>query len=581
MSHQQIVTYPPEPLWTEKIFKTDSGEDFLGIQSVQNNIVGYLLPGIITITTRARYYSFYSWLISEYGHGHPKGWSLNHFVKRREQAFVMANLIYHWSLGRTDRVGGLLGSNVLSKHAANFLDRDSIPYFKGKKGDDYLRASAGGYSTFAGVMNALEITHQPVDSPDELMLLPIGQKLAETFAQAIQDTDYFSKRSKYDESEQIPKKVLLEYGEQCYLNSLDHSPDGSSVLDTLFSLDSANPLPDPEQNSGPRSNMRGTLGLILEIIKQADRPVGENEFRQAIMYGLCNDYPSYKPANEFKPFIAHWQIYQMREYYVYALYALWEYFLLWLRRSGPQSLENLWHHLDQEIDLNAVPNLIRPGSIQLPNPSSVSLAEYLDLILTINGIAPGQLAERCAEYATYSQTPFSEEAIFQVLSKQRKDKVSLHIGAAWMLLVNIYLRLQGLKREDAWEGWYWARYGGARRRSPKLFLEHMASSLESGDSVLDVWIWLFRDYIVAQHTITALEKWSYRSPPANTFHFNYVEGFFEWVHNDNPSYSASRFNRAYDMLFDLGLFEVDEMGVQTLTQRGEQTLDRVLKCLHD
>ncbi len=214
MASQSKRTYPPEPLWTERIFQTNTGEDFLGLHSVQNNIVGYLLPGIITITPRARYYSFYSWLIYEYGHRHPTGWSLNRFIKRREQAFVFANLIYHWSLGRSDRVGGLLGSDVLSKHTENYKDNDSIPYYIREKGQDYLKAAAGGYSTYAGVMNALRITNRPDEDENRLELKPIGVQLAEAFAESIGDTRYFTNRSEYDEADQIPKSVLLEYGEK-------------------------------------------------------------------------------------------------------------------------------------------------------------------------------------------------------------------------------------------------------------------------------------------------------------------------------------------------------------------------------
>ncbi len=326
--------------------------------------------------------------------------------------------------------------------------------------------------------------------------------------------------------------------------------------------------------------MKGTLGLILDIINQSDKPIGENEFRQAVMYGLCPDYIAYQPLKEFQPFVAHWQMFQLREYYIYALYALWEYFLSWLRQSGPRSLEDLWEHLDRTIDLGATSKVLNAYNDDMPSPSSILLADYLELLTNLNGVEAGELNDLCDKFALSSQMPLSEEAVFQVLKRQRDGNPSLHVSAAWMLLANIYLRMRGMHLEnEIQEEGYWAVYGGARRRSPKLFLDHMNAGLDSGQSVLDVWKWLYRDYIIAQHTITALEKWNTRN--ANTFHFNYVDGLFEFVDIDRPVNSATRFNRAHDMLFDLGLFDVVESGVQNLTPLGEKTLGKVLESLND
>ena len=86
------------------------------MRAVQGNIVGYLLPGITTITPRARYYAFYSWLLAEYGQSHPRGMSLAAFIKRREQIFVLANLAWSACAADNPHEGGLLGSDELNKH---------------------------------------------------------------------------------------------------------------------------------------------------------------------------------------------------------------------------------------------------------------------------------------------------------------------------------------------------------------------------------------------------------------------------------------------------------------------------------
>ena len=45
---------PPEPI---------RGLDHLGVQAPCIALYGQLLPGITNVTDRARYYSFYSWLL--------------------------------------------------------------------------------------------------------------------------------------------------------------------------------------------------------------------------------------------------------------------------------------------------------------------------------------------------------------------------------------------------------------------------------------------------------------------------------------------------------------------------------------
>ncbi len=111
-----------------------------------------------------------------------------------------------------------------------------------------------------------------------------------------------------------------------------------------------------------------------------------------------------------------------------------------------------------------------------------------------------------------------------------------------------------------------------------LFVRDMSNSIAANHTLLDTWTWLFRDHVIAQHIVSALEKW--RARKVNTFHFNYEEGVFEWVQDDETGFSNSRFRRAYDMLYDLGLFEIDpEEDIPRLTSFGRQTLQRVLESL--
>ncbi len=51
------------PRWTKRVSIEEGGRDPLGLSRVSAIITDFLLQGIITQTYRARYYSFYCWVI--------------------------------------------------------------------------------------------------------------------------------------------------------------------------------------------------------------------------------------------------------------------------------------------------------------------------------------------------------------------------------------------------------------------------------------------------------------------------------------------------------------------------------------
>lgn len=570
MSNKNTQTKILDPVWIAPIYNDKGGEDFLGLRAVQGRITGYLLPGIITITPRARYYSFYSWLLLEYANNHPKGWSLGKFIHRREQIFALANLAYTAIAEDTPSTGGMIGLIKLRKHWKDYQEYAKIPLTV----DNYLRASLGGYGQYTGVMRSLNLIRTNEDNDDDLEVLPKGQELAQAFAKAIKQTKYYKERATYDTAQTIPRTVLEEYGKKCHLSYLSLSPDRDPILETLFAFDSKYQLPRPNSDTPTRGNMRGTLGLILDMMDQAEDGFYVYEFRRAITYGLCPDYSPYQPAQALRPILAHWQMFQLREYYVYALYNLWRYFLNWLKHAGRQSLRTFCDHLNETVDLARLGNDL---NLTLPAQSLADwpLDGWFYCLLDQQDLPQGDLPVRCEAFARQSQAPLNEDDLFWQFDEIELDDPTGYVGTTWLLLSALYLRLRGLQATATEDAWYWARNGQARRRSLSRFVEDVSSHVEARQTVLEALHRLFRDYIIAQHTITSLEKWQQRG--ANTFHFNYENGFLEWVKAGQTGFSASRFEQAYTMLSDLGLFEADENNwVPNLTPLGQQTLQRIL-----
>ena len=58
------INSTPFPQWTTEITgKNVFGEDQLGIEGAAQGYQQDILPGIITVTDHARYYSFYAWIV--------------------------------------------------------------------------------------------------------------------------------------------------------------------------------------------------------------------------------------------------------------------------------------------------------------------------------------------------------------------------------------------------------------------------------------------------------------------------------------------------------------------------------------
>lgn len=546
-----------DPRWIEPLTTNIEGQDFLGLRLVQERIVAHLLPGIITITPRARYYGFYAWLLTEYADAHPSGWSFKCFLQRREQIFGLANRLHGAG------VRGLAGSQAFDAHLHAHADATDIPLTAVK----YLKASMRGYANYAGVMRNLGLV---VDLDDERgwEVSLKGQALAEAYGHAIAHTAYYARRREYDEAESIEMAVLAEYGAACSLDNLAGQPDHLSTLDVLLALD-AYLEPDPRSsNASPLGNMRATLGLMLDMQAQTDARLTDALFRRHCLYGPCVDYTDYKPTAVFLPVLTQWQMFQIRDLYTFGLYALWTAFLHYLKGVDGATLPDFYAYLVESVDVTAVAH-----DIDLPLPEGVTpdqtLAEHLNALLDAAGIPPGDWQERCRLFAQQSQSPLQAQTLF---GKLRGMPNATYIGRVWLMLMALACRLEGVPHDSA--AWYWAVEGNTRYRALADFVEDINRLLAAGATVMDAWQWLIERYVVYQHTVASLEKW--RSRKANTFHFQHEDGWFTFLRNGSTDLSATRFGNAYGMLGDLDLYWANpESGDVELTGLGRATLQHI------
>ena len=85
------------PRWSKRVVTEVGGRDPLGLSRVSDQITDYLLTGITTQTSRARYYSFYPWELwhIEESERPKKYGDFSHAFRRREAFMALCTLDSH------------------------------------------------------------------------------------------------------------------------------------------------------------------------------------------------------------------------------------------------------------------------------------------------------------------------------------------------------------------------------------------------------------------------------------------------------------------------------------------------------
>jgi len=218
-----IFDHAGEPQWIERAFNVKPGLDPLGLQTFTiDRIMPRLVPSILGLTRRARYFSFYSYLLSEYEslQLEPSNEGLSQFIKTREYDYALAVLSCPKKC--FEQTGGPIGSQRATPAIRSDLDAlqrgDSVESRLGGYGLYYRTPMAElGLAVRAG--EPLGERSTPVDI---LFRSSRASALANRFRDALGSTEY---GTRYVRSlDPIPRDVLSEYAASMCLCSLDQSP---------------------------------------------------------------------------------------------------------------------------------------------------------------------------------------------------------------------------------------------------------------------------------------------------------------------------------------------------------------------
>jgi hypothetical protein len=213
-----VAAEQPEPLaaWLEPSLTDTAGRDPLGLNTITlDRILPDLIPGILQISERARYFSIYPWMLWQFAERRlaVTEAELDRFIRRREFEFCLAmKLCPHCEVA----------SAIGSRNAGPRVTAGEDPFARGGVS---VQTPMGGFGLYyrspleaLGAVAPAGTPLGPEGTPTPIELLAqddLAHELAETFHASIVDTEYY--RSFERTSDPVPRPVLEELAEQVCL----------------------------------------------------------------------------------------------------------------------------------------------------------------------------------------------------------------------------------------------------------------------------------------------------------------------------------------------------------------------------
>jgi hypothetical protein len=315
--NQPAGTPVPIPKWTQYVVTDLGGRDPLGLSRVSFMITDYLVTGIITTTSRARYYSFYTWALWHIDNfERPKRYADFTAAFRRRESFLALCTLLH-----NPESAGVVGADAVRSRLTKYMESKEVDTNFAVLPSNTL----GGFGQYyGGSLYALSLTHRDANGIDHTEA-GRGVALAEAFNHSVDQTNYL-RQGHFTETE-IPFHVLKKSASQFSLDSLSEVPanqERALLRNLFFSWDHSD-------ISNTDLLRRHTLGLILDTVseygKVGFKPSSDNVDHHLVYppyyYGAiwrdCDSAQPYRPPTLFAGCHGFWQQFCAHEFLTQAL----------------------------------------------------------------------------------------------------------------------------------------------------------------------------------------------------------------------------------------------------------------------
>lgn len=244
-----------EPTWNKPVKEFDRALDPLGMNRVNDRMIGELALGFTLLTPRARYYAFYVWVIDQIrkkklAKSYPQFRSTFYDIER---LFMLA-CVSHEEIEPDKNHNDINGANTGRRIWSEGLETISLNF-------TYFGHRLGGYGQYyEGSLVNLGLIEQgeedEFERPTEL-----GKKIIKPFERLANDSKILS----YLGKRKIPRNAVQEIGKKICLCKLTEQEDSEkkSLQDLFFGYSGYN-----DKYSSWRQK---SLALILSIIEQSQK----------------------------------------------------------------------------------------------------------------------------------------------------------------------------------------------------------------------------------------------------------------------------------------------------------------------
>jgi hypothetical protein len=525
------------PKWIKPGLSVKTGRDPLGLQTITiDRIMPQLLPGILALSQRARYLSFYPFLLAEYqAHKlHPTNNALSTFLKAREYEYGLAVQLCPNGCGsRWSAVVGKDRVDPAVKSGADPLPRgESVQSFLGGYGL-YYRSPLIDLQVVAPLGTQLAATRTPIDvlRQDEWVTA-----LAEHFASAIRDTTYY--RQYFWGTGPIPVIVLRKYAEAACLCRLSESPaEREAIRNTLF-------IARPELLKDAVEQRRRSFALFLRVLAALPAAAqNEGAFRQAV---IDHAWPRLSDDTPEGDTSARWAALIMKEYMQEALSCIWtEVCRTGFAAQGPDGMT------PDEVQTLLRSRILMAGVVDAEG-GAIQVAPDLPSSSFRDAVAAATRAaslEALRSWAVEQQTAIAGLVLLFATFDRLPDPAVVSVG--WTDIAQ--------QRSDNQPGilvlW-------------RLLQDHV----QAGETLADTLEWLANRYVIQAH-----ERIAYSKLPDFTFRFRWENGLLRFYDNGLERFTLANVRRgaAAQMSQDLGLWAANG-GTPALTPLGENFVQEVL-----
>lgn len=518
------------PSWIEESLNVTPGRDPLGLQTITlDRIMPRLLPGILVLSQRARYFSLHSFLLSEYQRLRLPltNNDLSSFIKLREFEYAVA--VQLCSHGCGGRPVGMVGKTRAGPAAqgTEVVRQESVESTLGGYGL-YYRSPMVDMGLVVPRGSALGEHITPIDVLDPNGL---GPAIAEAFGSAIAETTYY--RDHMLGTAPIPREVLEELAEKACLCRLpEHAEEQALLRRALFTP------PAPTYAEPTRQRCRSFALLLHELDREPRSARSNGAFTQAVWDDFCTDPAGHGPLRQT---VAEWAALAAKDWWQESLSSVWSHFL---RVAGvrPDGLA------PDELDALLRTELVAAGAVDVLGHE----------VLLDPAASTSELSLAAAE-AT-ADLPLDE---------LRRWAAEIDTAGAGLIL---FFALRSRLPVEARSAAGWLEIGMQRsERQPSVleFVHLFERHLENGPTLADTLAWLTRRFVINAH-----EQIAYSKLPEFTFRFRWEDSRLRFYTIGLGRFQLADIRRSAmsQISEDVGLWhEID--GAPSLTTEGRQFIE--------